>query len=198
MKALITRTHGSRLFGGHGLEYFFALAGLAWVFCGALVLGLSVGAMSEIVACLAMSFGVMFLGLSALLGQLRTLNTTWRSAQFSWRSSQFSSAPPPVPVVYSIPIEEAIDDVRTTLRLAQRQSWIRSFDASRTAMLANNVDNVVHPDIAYPPPAIYFAGTPLNPMPASATFSDDGVEYYVEQPATQSQAPGGRSYWPPE
>jgi hypothetical protein len=153
------------------MEYFFALAGLAWLFCGAFVLGFSASTMHEIVACLAVSFGVLFLGLAALLGQLRTLNVTWRS-------TRPSSGPPPVPNEYAIPIEEAIDDVRSTVRLAERQTWIRSFQTFMPSFNASyNVDDDVP---SYQPAPQYAAGMLPAPFPASAQFTEDGVEYWVE------------------
>jgi hypothetical protein len=160
------------------MEYFFALAGLAWLFCGAFVLGFSASTMHEIVACLAVSFGVMFLGLAALLGQLRRLNA-------AWRPTRLSSGPPPVPNEYAIPIEEAIDDVRTTVRLAERQAWIRSFQAWMPSFNASEyVDDDAPHGISYPPAAQYATGMLPAPLPALAEFTDDGVEYYIEDPRT--------------
>jgi hypothetical protein len=143
------------------MEYLFALAGLAWVFCGALVLGLSSSGTHEIIACLVISFGGMFLGLSALLRKLRALNATWKSAHFL-------SGPPPISK-YTISIEEAIADVRAAVRLAERQKWI----------------DAIHHPIAYPSPAQYFAGTLPLSLPASAEYLEG--EYYIEQPRTEAQ-----------
>ena len=50
---------------------------------------------------------------------------------------QEQAAPPPVPVGYSISIEEAINDVRTSSRLEERYAWIQSFDAGRSEVHAN-------------------------------------------------------------
>ena len=156
------------------MEYFFALAGLAWLFCGAFVLGFSASTMHEIVACLAVSFGVLFLGLAALLGQLRTLNLTWRS-------TRPSSGPPPIPNEYAIPIEEAIDDVRSTVRLAERQAWIRSF---QTWMPSFNASEYVDDDLSYQPAAQYATGMLPAPLQSSVEFTEDGVAYWVEDPRT--------------
>lgn len=164
------------------MEYVFALAGLAWAFCGALVLGLSVSATHEILACLAISFGVMFLGLSALLRQIRTLNAPWGSAHLP-------IGPPPIPIEPEVSIEEAIDDVRTTVRLAEREAWFQSFqswfDARGSEMGARNADDVAHQHTAYPLPAQYFAGLLPPPSPASAEPVE--AEYYVERPRTEAQ-----------
>jgi hypothetical protein len=154
------------------MELFLLLAGLAWLFCGAFVLGFS--SSHEIMACLAASFGVMFLGLSALLGQLRSLNNTWRS-------TRLASGPPPIPDEYAIPIEEAIDDVRSTVRFADRQTWIRSFQASIPSFNAPEyADEDVDHGISYRPPPPYVAGMLPPPYPAPAEFAEGGVEYYVE------------------
>jgi hypothetical protein len=160
------------------MEYFFALAGMAWLFCGAFVLGFSDSTMHEIVACLAVSFGVTFLGVAAVLGQLRTLNV-------GWRSTRLSSGPPPIPNEYAVPIEEAIDDVRSTVRLAERQAWIRSFQTWMPSFdAAEYVNDDVPHNISYPPAAQYAAGMLPAPVPALAEFTEDGVAYYVEDPRT--------------
>ncbi len=146
------------------MEYFFALAGLAWVFCGALILGLSFGGTHEIVACLAISFGVLFLGLAVLLRQLITLNA-------SSRSPRFASFPPPIPEQYVVSIEEVIDGVRTAVRLAERHAWIEAIEHS----------------IAYPSPVHYFEGTSPHSLPPSEEYLEG--EYYVEQPWPNRQIP---------
>jgi hypothetical protein len=154
------------------MEYFFALAGLAWLFCGAFVLGFSVSTTHEIVACLAVSFGVLFLGLAALLGQLKTLNV-------ASRATRLSSGPPPIPEEYAIPIEEAIDDARSTVRFAERQAWIQSFQAYTPSF---NVSRYADDDVpSYVPAAQYATG--MLPSPSGA-LADDGVEYWVEDQQT--------------
>jgi hypothetical protein len=170
MKALISLAHRSRLYNGQGSEYLFALAGLGWVFCGALVLGLSTSTTHEITASLLISFGVMFLGLSALLGQIRVLGMTWKAAQPK-------ILPPPVPIGYAIPIEEAIDDVRTSVRLAERQAWIQSFSAGRSEIVANSMDDVALKRISY-----LRGGILPESLPPSIEHIEDDSEYYIEQP----------------
>jgi hypothetical protein len=163
MNALISLTR--RLRAGHGSEIFFAVVGLAWVFCGA---RLSASATHEIIACLAMSFGVLFLGLSAILGQIRTLSA-------AWRSERTNAPPPPVPHGYAISIEDAIDSVRTSVRLAERQVWIQSFNASRSEATADTLDDVARKRLWYLRGGILPAS-----LPDSIELIEDGGEYSID------------------
>jgi hypothetical protein len=165
---------------GQAMEYFLIVAGLIWIFCGALVLGLSASATPELIACLAFSFGVMFLGLSALIGQLRTLSATSRSAHFS-------GLPPPVPLEYAISIEEAINSARAAARLTGRLAWIQSFDANRSTVIVNNAGSVTHHHM-YPAPAQYFAEMLPASLPAPTELVEIGGEYYVGPPRTSDEA----------
>jgi hypothetical protein len=184
------------------MEYFLAVAGLIWIFCGALVLGLSATGTPGLIACLAFSFGVMFIGLSALLGQLRTLSAVSRSAVSS-------ESPPPVPLDHSISIEEAITSARDAARIAARPAWMQAFDPNRnTVIVNNNAGSVAHHHFAYqgpsypaapshaeapsypaassyPAPAEYFRPAALPPPTELVEL--DG-EYYARQTSEEISA----------
>jgi hypothetical protein len=53
------------------METFMALAGLLWIICGTLVLLVAKSGIHEILACLALSFGVLFLGICGVLAKMR-------------------------------------------------------------------------------------------------------------------------------
>lgn len=159
------------------MEYFFALAGVAWIFCGALALGLSLSGTHQIIACLAISFGVLFLGLAVLLRRLKALNATWRF-------SQVASAPPPIPMEPEPSIEDEIDGVRAAVRLAESQAWVQSFqrwfDASRSPMAAEAVHaGPPQQQTLYPVPAQYLSR--LLPPPSSAPAEYLEGEYVEHQ-----------------
>jgi hypothetical protein len=177
MKALVALAQHLRLYRAQGSDYLFALAGLGWVFCGALVLGLSTSATHEITACLLISFGVMFLGLSAVLGQIRTLGATWVP------SAPPKFLPPPVPVGYAIPIDEAIDGVRTSVRLTERHAWIQSFNESLAEPISHSLDED-------PPSRISYLRSGILPaaLPAPLELVEIDGEYHVGPPETSDIA----------
>jgi hypothetical protein len=132
MQALLSSARRrSRIPKELGSEIFLAAAGLGWIFMGALVLGVSSSATHEITAALLASFGVMFIGLSGLLSRVRTLNV---AAPMMMQPAV--AEPPPVPVEYSLSIEDAISDVRTSVRHVERQAWVDSFNAGRAEPVA--------------------------------------------------------------
>jgi hypothetical protein len=158
--------HSWRPQEGRAVEYFLTAAGLIWIFCGALVLSLSTTTSPELVACLAFSFGVMFIGLAALLARLRTFSATSHVAQVSVFPPQMQvlappALPPPVPMDYAIPIEDAINGVRS----AARPAWIRSLEEiTGTAIVDPAPVHEAHPpQLAYAAPAY---PAPAYPAPA--------------------------------
>jgi hypothetical protein len=137
------------------MEYFLTVAGLLWILSGVLVIGLSSSRNPELVACLTFSFGIMFIAVAALLARLRTFSATANVAEVSvFPPAAFAppALPPPVPLDYAVPIEEAIDGVRS----AARPAWIRSLEEITGTAIVDPapVPSVVHPPhFAYAPPA---------------------------------------------
>jgi hypothetical protein len=155
---------------GQAVEYFLTVAGLIWIFSGALVISLSTRPSPELVACLAFSFGVMFIGLAALLARLRTFNAAANAAQVSvFPPAAFAppALPPPVPLDYAIPIEEAIDGLRS----AARPAWIRSLEEITGTVIVDpaSVPSPAHAaHFAYAPPAFSAPAYAAPPYPAPA------------------------------
>jgi hypothetical protein len=82
------------------MQLFLTLAALLWALCGVAVLASAKSAIHEILGCLAVSFGVMFLGLAGIIAHLRKLSAA---------GAPHAAAPSPK----SAPtIEQAIDQVR--------------------------------------------------------------------------------------
>ena len=82
------------------MEVILGLAGAAWIFSGLSILVSAKSAIHEILACLAVSFGVMFWGFAAVVGQLKRI------------VEQGKISASPAPMTRDVPIEEAISGVR--------------------------------------------------------------------------------------
>jgi hypothetical protein len=90
------------------METFLALAGALWILMGLGVLATAKSAIHEILACLAVSFGLMFWGFAGIMGRMRAMEKSWRAMQHPTAVE----SPRVTKLEIGTPIEQAINGVR--------------------------------------------------------------------------------------
>jgi hypothetical protein len=79
------------------MSVFLNLAGILWCILGAGVLATAKSAIHEILACLAVSFGLMFWGFASVIEQLKAMQKRPEQVTTMALPNIVNQAPPPMP-----------------------------------------------------------------------------------------------------